>query len=527
MNSNQRGQHVFSQVPRAEIPRSQFDRSSGHKTTFDAGILIPYFVDEVLPGDTFSLRSTLFARLATPIKPVMDNMYIDTQFFFVPNRLVWDNWQKMCGEQEDPGDSTDFTVPQIISPAGGYQPNSIYDYLGLPVGVAGIRHNALYLRACNLVWNQWYRDQNLQASLPVPKGDGPDLPTQYTLQRRAKRHDYFTSCLPWPQKNNAGAVEIPLGISAPVVTDPLQSIPYLRNVGTNVISPLFAAPSTATNVQHSISSGGNDNLAWSQSGLITDLTQASAATINSLRQAFQLQRMFERDARGGTRYTEVLLAHFGVSSPDARLQRAEYLGGGSSPVSFNTVPQQSPTGTYADTPQGNLSAYATAGASGHGFTKSFTEHGMLIGFVSVRADLNYQQGLNRMWSRETRFDYAWPGLTHIGEQAVLSKEILADATPEDDAVFGYQERYAEYRYRPNQVTGEFRSSFPQSLDYWHLAQDFTTRPLLNESFIVENPPVDRIIAVPSEPHFLFDSHTSLRCSRPLPLYGVPGFIDHF
>ncbi|QXP08503.1 MAG: major capsid protein [Arizlama microvirus] len=517
--------HQFSQVPKADIPRSSFDRSHGHKTAFDAGLLIPIFLDEALPGDTFKVSMTALARLATPIFPVMDNLFMDVHFFAVPNRLVWNNWQRFNGEQPDPGDTTDFTIPQMVSPATtGYAIGSLSDYMGIPTGVPGLTHSALWHRSYHLVWNEWYRDQNLQDAKLVPKGDGPDLPADYALLRRGKRHDYFTGALPWPQKGPA--VEIPLGTTAPII-------------GTN--SPLIlrtaASAGTAINI---VQSAGNATLngstspgfnpAWLYPGDLTlqaDLSAASSATINSLRQAFQVQKMFERDARGGTRYTEIVRSHFGVTSPDARLQRPEYLGGGTVAVNISPIPQTSPTGTYASTPQGNLAAIGTA-VGGAGFAHSFTEHCLILGLISVRADYTYQQGLNRMWSRKSRFDFYWPALSHIGEQAIMRKELYATGSPaNDDIVFGYQERFAEYRYKPSIITGIMRSSAPQSLDAWHLAQDFATAPVLDAAFIEENPPVDRVIAVPSEPHFIFDSFFRMKCSRPMPVYGVPGLIDHF
>ena len=562
-------QHNFAKVPAVSIPRSVFARSNGYKTTFDCDYLIPFYIDEVLPGDTHTVQSTIQARLNTPYFPIMDNVYLTTFFFFVPNRLVWENWEKMNGERNNPNDSIDYLTPSFAVPNADRAAGFLANYFGLKPNSAGlpghITVNSLPFRMYNLIWNDWFRDQNLQDSVPVPVTDGGDNISNYTLLRRGKQHDYFTSCLPWPQKGNA--VSLPLGSSADVwgsITDttPIADWPlyspvtgaYLdrvtdgtalsrmqsavitsSGVGDNVaVTNDILAISGSSTVSNSPQNYGFGNKALSQGAApnarapwTADLSTATAVTINALRQAFALQGLLERDARGGTRYVEVLRSHFGVISPDFRLQRPEYLGGGQTPLIISTVAQTS--ASENGSPQANLAAFGVFSAHGsrNGFTKSFVEHGFIIGLLQVRADLNYQQGNERFWYRTDRFSYYWPALAHLGEQAVLRREIYVSGSPSDTNVFGYQEAWAEYRYKPSQITGAFNSLDPNSLDAWHLAQEFSLAPVLNSSFIQSDTPMDRVVVVPSEPQFKADIYNHVISARPMPVYSVPGLTDTF
>jgi len=516
--------HNFSQAPQAMIPRSNFKRSHGYKTTLgDGGYLYPIYCDEALPGDTFNVKLTSIARLTTPIVPFMDNLFMDFFFFSVPNRLLWDNWKRFMGERDNPDDSIDYLVPQLSAPVGGFLPGSIEDYLGIPTGVYPLSVNALNHRAYNLIWNEWFRCQALQDSVPVDKTDGPDT-TNYELLKRCKRFDLFTSCLPWPQLGPS--VEIGIGSKA--------DVKYDRIAGESIQDYNYAGRGTG-DWRHGYNSAGgapgaytDDIITGTEFNLYADLANADAATVNQLREAFQLQKLLERDARGGTRYTEKIWSHFKVSSPDARQQRPEYLGGGSSPVSVTPIAQTTPTGIVPDvTPQGNLAAYGVHAQSGVGFTKSFTEHCTIIGFVNIRADITYQKGLAKKHFRRTQYDYYWPALAHLGEVPVLNKEIYCDGTAQDEEAFGYNEIWYDYRYFPSMITGLMRSNHPQSLDYWHLSQDFQNRPGLTSEFIEDNPPLDRVVAVTSEDKFQFDGYFDITTTRPMPMYSIPGLIDHY
>ena len=550
--------HRFSDAPAMYMKRTKFDRSHVYKTTFNSGKLIPVFVDEVLPGDTTRMSVNYFARLATPIKPIMDNIYLDWFFFFVPNRLVWEHWQNFCFEQEDPDDSTDYVIPtvSVTGNSNNAYIGSLWDYFGLPVNTSGNLSgiSALPFRGVYLIYNEWFRDENLQKSVKIQKGDtnevldsarsaeqpswvftsGTSIVPGLACPPRGKRHDYFTSALPWTQKGPGVSIGL-AGTANVVLSSNNNPILFSGGVGNTAFTnmPVYSAKindeAQIRGYNYTSEITNEDYLKFgSDVGLkaYADLDSSSIFTINSLRTAFQMQKFYERLARGGSRYTEVLRSFFGVVSPDARLQRPEFLGSFTKMVNVNPIAQTSATNDT--TPQGNLSAYGVTASKFHGFTKSFVEHGYIIGFVCARADLTYQQGINKMWLRSTVYDFYWPTFAHLGEQAIELREIYAQGSEADTTVFGYQERYAEYRYKPSQITGKFRSSVVNgSLDVWHLSQFFKNAPALNEEFITENPPIKRIIAVQDEPEFLLDVGFRYTTVRPMPMFGTPGLVDHF
>ena len=553
MNRNTNS-HFALNPTRIDMSRSTFDRNSSVKTSFNVGDIVPFYVDEVLPGDTFDIDTSKVIRMPSLLTPIMDNLYLDTYYFFVPNRIVWQHWKELMGENNESAwiPTTEYEVPQITAPSGGWSIGTIADYMGVPTGVSGLSVNALPFRAYALICNEWFRDENLCDPLNIPLTDATvagvntgtfvtDVAKGGLPYKAAKYRDYFTSCLPAPQKSEDVTIPVSGGANYPVMSldDKIPNVGSVATTWTDVKGGVSSANWHLGGDNYNGQLPGNDlgmfNVSASVSSLVapTNLWAindgvVSTATINQLRLAFQVQKLYERDARGGTRYIEVLKSHFGVTSPDARLQRPEYLGGNRIPIVISEINQTSGTSANS-TPQGNPSGQSRTTDVHSDFKKSFVEHGFIIGVMVARYDHTYQQGLERFWSRKGRLDYYWPVFANIGEQAVLNKEIYAQGNGTDDEVFGYQEAWADYRYKPNRVTGEMRSQAPQSLDVWHLGDDYSKLPSLSDSWIQEDfAVVNRVIAVSEENsnQLWADIFIKNKCTRAMPMYSIPGLIDH-
>lgn len=548
---NRNSEYNFAQNPQVGVSRSRFQRNSDNKTTFNTGDLIPIYLDEVLPGDTHQVDVACVMRMATPIFPVMDNAFCDFYFFFVPNRLLWQHWKEFMGENKETAwtPKTEYSVPQVTAPKGGWAEGTLADYLGLPTKVEGISVSALPGRAYGLIYNEWFRNQNVTQPTLVEvtdatttgKNDGSATnDSAITLAKplkAAKVFDYYTGALPEPQKGEP--ITIPITGSAPiglynadtgdVTTDSDKMKKIFSDAGLTAQNGAYQAsywdPGSGPTANKGLAVGQANLGTYTGVNLGADLSSVNATTINQLRQAFQIQKLLEKDARGGTRYREVLREHFGVISPDSRMQIPEYLGGYRLPINVSQVIQTSSTDSTS--PQGNTAALSVTTMNKPMFTKSFTEHGFIMGLAVVRTDQTYQQGIDRMWSRKGRYDYYWPVLANIGEQAILNKEIYAEGSPNDDMAFGYQEAWADYRYKPNKVTGLFRSNATQSLDAWHYAQDYKSLPFLGTEWMEQSDnEMKRTLAVQSQPDFIADFYFMNKTTRCMPVYSIPGLIDH-
>lgn len=520
-----------AQIENAQIPRSKFTGAWTRKTTFDAGYLVPFLVNEILPGDSMRYEATAYIRMSTPLFPIFDEQRVDTFFFFVPNRLLWTNWARFMGEQDNPADSIAFTVPRNTSPNGGYALGTVHDHMGLPTvgsgipGGSGYTHQSLPLRAYNLIYNQWFRDQNVINSAAIFMGDTGGSVSDYPLQRRAKSHDYFTSALPWAQKFTAP--NVPLAGQAPI-TGFGVILPSATTAGPVTVQETDPSPIIYASYFNPVGPGFTaikETAGVPQ--IYANLAAATGVAINTFRQAFMIQALLERDARGGTRYTEKIRAHFGVVNPDFRLQRPEYIGGGQTQLQITPIAQTAPT---AGVPLGALGGTGTA-AGQHTASYAATEHGWIIGLINIKSELSYQYGVHKMWDRLTQYDYYFPAFAGLGEQAILVRELYATGTvPNDTNVFGFQERWHEYRTQYSEVTGKFRGYAVGTLDAWHLAQRFTAAPTLSKTFLEDTPPMDRVLAAgaaAANQQYLADILIRRTAVRPIPMFGTPALIGRF